>query len=93
MPLHRGPHRLYNEMVIERLGGIEYVWAQSGDGPNGQGGEEALARITLLQRALRRRLLSSRKPLRLNRRDPVGKDKDFSLLDAMAEQLWAATAD
>ncbi len=33
-----------------------------------------------------------RQPLRLNRKDPVGKGMDFTDLDAMAEILWGATA-
>ena len=28
MPLHRGPHRRYNELVIERVGRIEASWSQ-----------------------------------------------------------------
>ena len=27
LPLHRGPHRTYNELVIERVGQIEASWA------------------------------------------------------------------
>lgn len=29
MPLHRGPHRRYNELVIERVGRIEERWSQA----------------------------------------------------------------
>lgn len=54
--------------------------------------DTALMRFSLLQRALRRRLLDERQPLRLNRKDPVGKGMDFADLDAMAEILWGATA-
>ena len=71
LPLHRGPHRDYNAMVLE----------------------QALMRFGLLQRALRRRLLEpERRPMRLNRRDPLGAGLDFAELDAMAEALWAGTA-
>jgi hypothetical protein len=53
--------------------------------------EEALMRLVLLQRALRRRLLSDRRRLLLNRADPLGAGRDFAELDAMAELLWGAT--
>ena len=53
---------------------------------------EALLRLGLLQKALRRRLLDEGRPIRLNRKDPVGADLDFSDLDAMAEILWRSAA-
>ena len=92
LPLHRGPHRSYNAVVIERVGQVEAGWAghrgQAPDAPP----EEALMRLSLLQRALRRRLLEPlRAPFLLNRRDPLGTGGDFSELDAMAEALWGAT--
>lgn len=91
LPLHRGPHRDYNGMVIERVGQVEGDWARRrGSAPEGAL-EEALMRLSLLQRALRRQLLSSRRRLILNRRDPLGTGFDFAALDAMAEQLWAGT--
>jgi len=92
LPLHRGPHRDYNAMVIERVGRIERRWSrQTLADPRGAA-DTALMRFSLLQRALRRRLLDERQPLRLNRKDPVGKGMDFADLDAMAEILWGATA-
>jgi hypothetical protein len=55
--------------------------------------DQALMRLDLLQRALRRRLLQpASRPLRLNRRDPIGTGLDFSELDAMADTFWAETA-
>lgn len=51
-------------------------------------------RLALLQQALRRRLLDSRfARLILNRRDPLGRNIDFTDLDAMAERLWGETRD
>jgi hypothetical protein len=51
--------------------------------------DEALFRLALLQRTLRRRLLDPPgKPLRLNRHDPLGTGFDFAELDAMAASLW-----
>lgn len=89
LPLHRGPHRAYNEMVIERIGQIESDWSRSrASGPSAD--VVALMRFDLLQRALRRRFLDPRSWARvpLNRRDPA---LEFSHLDEMAELFWAET--
>ncbi len=92
LPLHRGPHRDYNAMVMERVGQIEARWSARHQRHTDAAGEEALFRLMLLQRTLRRRLLNPRgRPLRLNSQDPLGTGIDFSELDAMAEQLWAGT--
>ncbi len=91
MPLHRGPHRQYNELVIERVGRIEASWSLTRTKDNERALQEALLRLALLQSALRRRLLCERHRLVLNRKDPLGTGYDFSELDAMAEALWDAT--
>jgi hypothetical protein len=91
MPLHRGPHRRYNELVIERVGQIEARWATLSKTDPQAANEEALMRLRLLQSALRRRLLSDRARVILNRKDPIGTGFDFSELDAMAESLWSTT--
>ncbi|MXO50211.1 hypothetical protein GRI42_02715 [Erythrobacter gaetbuli] len=92
LPLHRGPHRDYNAMVIERVGCVEKVWAEKRRLDPETAARDALHRLQLLQKALRRRLLDEARPLLLNRRDPVAADLDFSDLDAMAEALWSAAA-
>ena len=97
--LHRGPHHGYNELVIERMGQIEAGWQKRRRGRAGRPADahagdramiEALMRIDLLQRALRRRLLdpANWRGARLNARDPA---LDFSHLDQMADRLWSAT--
>lgn len=91
MPLHRGPHRHYNELVIERVGRIEDRWSQARLKDTESALTEALLRLRLLQSALRRRLLSEKKRMLLNRKDPIGTGFDFTELDAMAESLWNAT--
>jgi hypothetical protein len=92
LPLHRGPHRDYNAMVIERVGQIESRWSRRHRRGPEEAGEEALFRFALLQRALRRRLLDPPgRPLRLNRSDPLGTGFDFTELDAMAAALWDDT--
>lgn len=91
LPLHRGPHRDYNAMVIERVGQIEGTWAATRLRAPEVALHDALERLTLLQRALRRRLLDQQRRLRLNRNDPLGQGVDFAELDAMADLLWPAT--
>ncbi|WP_095011116.1 AHH domain-containing protein [Tsuneonella mangrovi] len=92
LPMHRGPHRAYNAMVLERVGQIEERWAAHETRDDVTAGEEALMRLALLQRALRRRLLDPPgEPIKLNSKDPVGTGFDFAELDAMAEGLWSGT--
>lgn len=91
MPLHRGPHRRYNELVMERVGRIEARWIEARKSDPEGARTEALMRLRLLQIALRRRLLDERKRMILNKKDPLGSGFDFTELDAMAEVLWAST--
>lgn len=92
LPLHRGPHRGYNSMVIERVGTIEGRWAAERRRRPDRALEEALFRLRLLQDALRRRLLSpAGRFAALNRHDPTLTPPSFDDLDAMAELLWEET--
>ncbi len=91
MPLHRGPHRRYNEMVIERVGQVEQSWSRLHRAYPETARNEAVQRLLLLQSALRKRLLSQRRRFILNRKDPLGTGFDFAALDAMAESLWQST--
>jgi len=92
LPLHRGPHRLYSELVIERVGQIEAAWSSMRGADPHAAAIQAHMRLELLQRALRRYLLDGRRRrLRLNRNDPVGAGVDFTELDAVADALWGAT--
>ena len=80
-------------MVAERVGQIEREWARLRPLAPEIALDQALMRLELLQRALRRRLLQPQRWwLRLNRRDPLGAGLDFAELDAMADALWAGTA-
>lgn len=90
MPLHRGPHPRYNEVVIGRVGKIEAHWAAVRLHDPEAALVEALERLSLLQSALRRQLLAQQRRILLNRNDPLGTGFDFAELDAMAETLWAA---
>lgn len=92
LPLHRGPHSDYNALVTERLGQIEVMWSNSFAASPQEANCAALYRLELLQRALRRRLLDDgRSRLKLNRKDTFRSGQDFSELDDMVDQLWAAT--
>ena len=90
MPLHRGPHRRYNEAVIDRVGRIEQNWSRTRLYDPESALRTALWQLGLLQSALRRGLLAERRKLVLHARDPIGTGFDFTELDAMAERLWAA---
>lgn len=91
LPLHRGPHRSYNQLVAERVGQVERGWAQLRLRAPEVALDQAIMRLSLLQRALRKRLLAPERRLRLNRSDPLGVGHDFAELDSMAELLWGAT--
>jgi hypothetical protein len=90
MPLHRGPHRRYTEVVIARVWTIEAHWSTARRLDSEDALDEALLRLHLLQGALRRQRLAEQRRVVLNRKDPIGTGFDFSELDAMAEALWAA---
>ena len=92
LPLHRGPHRAYNAMVIERVGEIEADWSSLRLGTPRVAQRDAIARLQRLQQDLRRRLLDpGRKRLELNRHDPLSHLVDFTELDAMVDALWSAS--
>lgn len=92
LPLHRGPHNRYNQVVLERAGQIEASWQALRKRDPERAALEVLMRMRLLQRALRRSLLASGpRMVRLNARDPLGQGLDFAELDAMAEGIWRST--
>lgn len=92
LPLHRGPHPVYTAMVMERVGAVERDWSARCGAAAGAARADALFRLALLQRALRRGLLRHHAPVpALNRRDPALQADLFADLDAMADRLWAAT--
>ena len=93
LPLHRGPHPQYNNLVAERVGQIEGNWSAERARRPRKANCDAMMRLSLLQGALRRRLLDAgRNRLQLNAKDPFRAGQDFTELDAMADQIWAATA-
>lgn len=92
LPLHRGPHRHYNEMVIDRFGEIEANWSLAKRRDAEGADRDALEALADLRRTLLLQLLDRRRPLRLNSKDPLGVGVDFTAIDDMAEELWRATA-
>lgn len=93
LPLHCGPHPTYNQLVAERVGQVEAGWRRSCLRSPVLAREEALMRLDLLQRGLRRRLLQREgRFATLNRKDPFRAGIDFAELDALAELLWTASA-
>lgn len=78
-------------MVIDRVGMIEQGWSRCTSKDPAAALQDALYRLSLLQSALRTKLLDERRRIVLNRNDPLGTGFDFSELDAMAEELWKAT--
>lgn len=92
LPMHRGPHRSYNAMVAGRVGQIEADWSRRVGLCPRNADSEALLRLARLQRALRRRLLQGGQGrLMLNRKDPFRSGQDFTMLDAMVDELWGCT--
>ncbi|MDP4575107.1 AHH domain-containing protein [Qipengyuania sp. G39] len=88
MPLHRGPHRDYNEMVIEKVGRIEQSWSRLRGRSNDARHIDALDRLARLQDRLRLNLLNPRRAPRLSSKDSRCSAPDFADLDALAEDLW-----
>jgi hypothetical protein len=79
-------------MVTERVGEIESGWARRRPRRPGEALEQALMRLGLLQRALRRRLLARAPQAAAQPCPRAGRGARFAELDAMAELLWRETA-
>lgn len=89
-PLHRGPHREYNELVIERLLRIRRLGRRIGHSLD----RKVFVRssVVLLQLGLRRGLLGHGfGKLTLNRRDPIRSHHDFSTVDDRLDKLFSIT--
>ncbi len=88
MPLHRGPHRDYNEMVIENVGWIEQSLSRRRSRSDDARHIDALNRLGRLQDRLRLNLLDRRRGPRLSSKDPRSSPPDFADLDALVEDHW-----
>lgn len=95
LPLHRGPHRQYSDMVLTRMAQIERQWLQRHGAMAQCAARDARFRLRLLQRALVRNLVDPqpRPCVPLNQRDPfrVRSDPAGTSLDDLAAMLWIAT--
>lgn len=95
LPLHRGPHRVYSDLVLTRMARIETHWhRRCGPMPNSMAAD-ARWRLRLLQSALARSLIDpqARPHVPLNQRDPFRArtgPQDTSI-DDLAAMLWIAT--
>ncbi|MHA6317289.1 AHH domain-containing protein [Altererythrobacter sp. CAU 1778] len=93
LPLHRGRHRRYNAMVLERVAGIDRRFHRALRARPRGAGRQAAAELRALTQALRLQLLSPPVGMGLlNSICPIGTGRDFSELDAMADRIWGATA-
>lgn len=77
LPLHRGPHPVYNQIVCERID------AMAGLGPNGQ-----FCVMQRLQHDLKAALRRNALPLRKRARNPFMPNPGFDTMEAAAFRLW-----
>ena len=89
LPLHRGPHRRYNELVAYRVDAIfrdfDRARCQS------RARFDAVQRIDLLTSALRAVLRRTSPRMSLNQRDPFHSSACFDDLDSACDAIWLAT--
>lgn len=77
LPLHRGPHPVYNELVGECIAAL-----------NGLGRDSQLFRLHELQLALRTALRKNEVPLHKGRRNPFTQNASFESMEIAAYRLW-----
>ena len=88
-PMHRGPHPRYNELVSDRLSMMTASRREDGEKTYRQ--DSLQFRVRLLQRGLRKGLISRNVLLRLHRRDPLRSEQVFENIDHVVDRLWTAT--
>ena len=92
LPLHRGPHPAYSEMVETRLASIQTRWQSAKRSSPISAQSDRLLRVDLLLKALRKKLMTrAAGRTLLNKKCPLGAGKDFTELDDMADSLWSST--
>lgn len=89
MPMHRGPHRRYNDLVAERVAIIVSELDRRRGTQHAR--LEAIERLNLLISTLRRILAGNRPFILLNSRDPINSKVDFWDIEAACDKLWVAT--
>ena len=89
LPLHRGPHRRYNDLVAYR---VDAILSDMSDGRHSFAARcDARERLTILTAALRNTLYRRDRFMALNQRDPFASNIDFSELDSACDLLWSVT--
>jgi hypothetical protein len=89
MPMHRGPHRRYNELIAIRVAAILFDLERRCYIMPAR--YEAIERLNLLICTLRRNLTGGRTFLLLSSRDPLHSQAHFWDIDTACEMLWQAT--
>jgi A nuclease family of the HNH/ENDO VII superfamily with conserved AHH len=89
MPMHRGPHRRYNELVSVRVASI--LSELENRRCSQQARVEAIGRLNLLICTLRHILIGDRPFILLNSRDPLNSNAQFWDIEAACDKLWVAT--
>lgn len=85
LPLHRGPHRVYNDIVIETLDGLRQRFVRAGTSIRIQ-----MTAVNGLQRNLRTllRLSARNADIALGSRDPFGSSSALSAIDRQTDLLF-----
>ncbi|HMS19349.1 AHH domain-containing protein [uncultured Sphingorhabdus sp.] len=77
LPLHRGPHPVYNQVVSECIAALEKLTLHA-----------QLLELHNLQGMLKTALRNNEVPLRKGRRNPANSDLDFESVEIAAYRLW-----
>lgn len=89
LPLHRGPHTQYNELVAMRVAAI--LRDSDSRGHLSSSRYDAVERLNLLISTLRQILSKERSFFLLNQRDPMHSRVNFTALDQACDLIWHAT--
>lgn len=89
LPLHRGPHRRYNELVAYRVAAIFRDYPRLACRQSER--DDTVERIDLLAGALRAILYAPQPRMSLNRRDPLNQSVSFDHIDSACDAIWQAT--
>lgn len=89
LPMHRGPHRRYNELVALRVAAILSELERRNCSQHAR--SEAIGRLNLLICTLRRMLTGDRPFILLSSRDPINSKSHFWDLEMACDRLWMAT--
>ncbi len=88
LPMHRGPHPHYTELVAKR---VRHIVKNSRSKSRVNFDEQLIYfRLRILQNGLRRMLSKRHQPLLLNKRDPMAMHIDFSVLESEIKELISA---